>query len=524
MHILWKCVILEFMNGLSKFTLFITILATGFAIGLATSAHATRSNVIVLENPDRQINSSPMDAVAINRDATIFASGDRQGVVRLWNAASGDVRAVLPAHDAWVTQVIFSPDGDLIASASHDNTVALWNTHTFTPTRRLENHTRAVMDVAFSPNGDLIATGGLDGTVWIGRVSSGETVLRLPNDDNPVWSLAFSPGGDMLVAGGEDGSVRIWELRTGRIQKLTGHSGAVTDVQFTSDGRNLVTASWDRTLRRWNTSTLRLQRVYEGHSGPVTGVRFVGSGMQMISSGLDGALMLWDLADSHPLAIMNGDDSPVGSLAYDSVRGQVISTGTQGTLDMWEIAGRIGPLLSAPLDGDTWLIDDVRGQPVAPSEDDQQVTRRPLILDSTDSALSLPTVNIYAGTTTFPLEGVSWAIDPWEQAVGHFQGTAWGNQSGNIVLGGHSEMPNGAPGIFSGLYGLSIGDPIILTIDGEDRHYNVIEIRTVRYDDLSVVYPSDSPQLTLITCDIPSYDSATNTYDERLVVIALPAN
>ena len=136
--------------------------------------------------------------------------------------------------------------------------------------------------------------------------------------------------------------------------------------------------------------------------------------------------------------------------------------------------------------------------------------------------LSAPTVNLFSTITTFPLDGVSWAIDPWESRVGHFQGTTWLDGTGNIVLGGHSLYPDGSRGVFNGLYGLNIGDPIVVTVNGTERRYLVSQKFTVHYEDVSVVYPTGSPRLTLITCDIPTWNSGTQNYDQRLIVVAVP--
>ena len=91
-----------------------------------------------------------------------------------------------------------------------------------------------------------------------------------------------------------------------------------------------------------------------------------------------------------------------------------------------------------------------------------------------------------------------------------------------MVLGGHSTYPNGKPGIFAGLYQLNIGDPVIVNADGSEHHYVVTDKLTVHYDDLTVAYPSSDSKLTLITCDIPSFDAKTQFYSQRLVVIARP--
>ncbi|MEL6272049.1 MAG: class F sortase, partial [Chloroflexota bacterium] len=153
----------------------------------------------------------------------------------------------------------------------------------------------------------------------------------------------------------------------------------------------------------------------------------------------------------------------------------------------------------------------------------QVVAAAPPLPDVHGPAIIMPSINTVSGISVFPLGERTWDIDPWDYSVGHFQGTPWLTQTGNIVLGGHSKMPDGRPGIFGGLYGLSIGDPIIVQDSGGGtREFVVQEIRTVHYRDVSVVQPTGGTRLTLITCDIPSFDTTTQLYQDRLVVIAVP--
>lgn len=134
--------------------------------------------------------------------------------------------------------------------------------------------------------------------------------------------------------------------------------------------------------------------------------------------------------------------------------------------------------------------------------------------------LIVPSITVSSPIATFYLDGNTWAIDPWEESVGHLEGTQWLGTTGNIVLAGHSEYPNGTDGIFAHLDQLAIGDLIWLGDTNIQQAYRIIEVKSVNYLDLSVVYPTQENRLTLITCDIPSYDPATNTYDERLVIVA----
>ena len=76
-----------------------------------------------------------MTAVAFSRDGKLLAAAGGDGMVRLWNPATGQpVGAPLPAGTGGgVTAVAFSPDGKLLASAGADGTVRLWNPATRQP-------------------------------------------------------------------------------------------------------------------------------------------------------------------------------------------------------------------------------------------------------------------------------------------------------------------------------------------------------------------------------------------------------
>lgn len=134
--------------------------------------------------------------------------------------------------------------------------------------------------------------------------------------------------------------------------------------------------------------------------------------------------------------------------------------------------------------------------------------------------LIIPALDISIPITTFYMDGTSWEIDAWEELVGHLEGTAEIAFSGNVVLAGHSEYPNGNEGIFFALDTLEIGETIVVREGNRIRRYEVIEVKSVDYRDLSVVYPTTESRLTLITCSIPSYVAAQGLYNERLVVIA----
>ncbi len=134
--------------------------------------------------------------------------------------------------------------------------------------------------------------------------------------------------------------------------------------------------------------------------------------------------------------------------------------------------------------------------------------------------VSIPSLNINSGIARFPLNGISWTIRPWEQGIGHLEGTGWFNEGGNIALAGHSVMPDNSPGIFAQLHLMNLGDEIVVEAGDGQRSYTVTNIVNTPINDLTVLYPTGGERLTLVTCDANSYDRQSNSYLRRIVVIA----
>jgi WD40 repeat protein len=57
-----------------------------------------------------------------------IASGGRDRLVRLWDAATGEELVRLPGHSDYVYSLAFSPDGKTLVSSSGDTTLRLWDT------------------------------------------------------------------------------------------------------------------------------------------------------------------------------------------------------------------------------------------------------------------------------------------------------------------------------------------------------------------------------------------------------------
>jgi WD40 repeat protein len=90
-----------------------------------------------------------------------------------------------------------------------------------------------------------------------------------------LMSEAFSPDGSMAATGDGAGGLRLWSGDSGElIRALTPHSDMVTSLEFSRDGKRLLSASWDYTARIDDTNGTGRSVTLTGHTNHVWAARF----------------------------------------------------------------------------------------------------------------------------------------------------------------------------------------------------------------------------------------------------------
>lgn len=482
----------------------------------------------------------PMDAVAFSPDGRLLATGGRDNLIRLWDVATGTQQRILEVNMDWVTDLVWHPDNRTLISGSRDGTVRITDTQTGRIQQIITAHSDPVTSLALTTDGDILATGGHNSTIHFVHLPTTETLGVVENFGGLVWDLAFRPNSRQLASASEDGSVWFWDIletATPAFNSFVAHDAPVASLAFSSDGSQLLTSGLDNRVHVWAVpyalqdldQALAPTVTFNEHLAPVLGLAFLNDDETAITASLDGSVRVWDIREADSLASSTAytDQRPFTGLSV-AANGQIAIVGTQGLLSIWDIPMDVSLVSSEAEATSTSEISrpstETIMRPTLPAQ--AASTPRPTrpvptaLPPVAGRLLSIPSANIRSSIITFPIENRTWAIDPWEHQVGHFYGTAWLNQTGNLVLGGHSEYPDGTAGIFGNLYNVGIGDEITVQEGTTIRHYVVVQIREVNYRDLSVVHPTNHNRLTLITCDIPSYVAQQGIYYERLVVIA----
>jgi len=204
---------------------------------------------------------------------------------------------------------------------------------------------------AISPDGQLVAVAAPGSRFRLLRISDGGESFSGAVDDDTVTALTFSPdGADLLVASGYGKpTIGRWDVATGEpIGTLEGHRGYVTDLQFTPDGRHLVSSSTDQTIRLWDWPEAREVAVLRGHPDEVDGLAVCPEGSTIASRCRNGSVFVWPLTP--PAKIPAYRTLPVKVTTHYGVWAQprpavftpdsrsIIAIEPDGALSQWDVA------------------------------------------------------------------------------------------------------------------------------------------------------------------------------------------
>jgi WD40 repeat protein len=162
-----------------------------------------------------------------------------------------------------------------------------------------DNAPAHVYCVTFSGDGRYFLAAGDASSRSPVRIYDGKTgklVSQFIPDEDCGWSgAAFNPDGTQVVSwGNSSAAAYVWESATGkRLLRLEGHKEAVSNAAFSPDGKRLVSASHDRTLRVWDAATGKQLLVLEGHTDDCGGC-FSPDGKWIVSASADNTIRCWD--------------------------------------------------------------------------------------------------------------------------------------------------------------------------------------------------------------------------------------
>jgi WD40 repeat protein len=174
---------------------------------------------------------------------------------------------------------------------------------------------------------------------------------RFDGHQLPVDALEFSPDGRYVLSGGRDDAMRLWDIHTGEeVRHFDGQASPVRCMAFSSDGSRMASGCGDRhlatgkppgftdcTVGLWDVATGQELSRFGGHTDQVNTVAFSPDGRYLASAGADGSLCLLDGNTLHEVRRL-AEGGPVIRCSLFSPDGlRLLSGDGSGVIREWDV-------------------------------------------------------------------------------------------------------------------------------------------------------------------------------------------
>jgi WD40 repeat protein len=302
----------------------------------------------VIEKSDK-----PLKCLAFSPDGKAVAVGGDDGILRVYDTATGKSTYTSPPRNARIERVAYSPNGKLIGVADQTGKAAVYapgGMNQMPLSTPVVDQGGECFGVAFTADGGSLLTCGRDGTarLIVGPKPDGSNagntaslLHKFAGHSGSVNDLAVTRDGKFLVTGGDDLTVRVWDVNGGKqLRSFQGHMKKVVAVAVRGDGRQIASASEDGAIRLWDLSTSDDHRALTEAAKPVWAVAVSPDGKRLAAGGADKTIRIYDPESGKLEATLTGSGGAVTALAFFPDNNRLASAGGDRAVKVWDVGGK----------------------------------------------------------------------------------------------------------------------------------------------------------------------------------------
>ena len=281
-------------------------------------------------------------SVAFNNDNSILISASANNEICIWDAKNNySLIKKLTDHNATVRCVSYNSDNTHIASCDWHGKIIIWDAKTYRPmAERVFNQGEPLHYVSHHPFHPIIAACSEKGNIYIWNYSTNKIEKTLNKHHGEVWKVEFSADGRSLVSGGYDGTLITWDVESWTCKSiLRGYIDWIQDVSIAPDDKLLACSNGDLTINVWDVESSQHLCRYVAHSGWMFSLEFSPNGEYLASASDDLTIKLWNTSvwDSTPSLILTHHKKWIQDIAFSRDGKYLASGDDSGQLLIWDL-------------------------------------------------------------------------------------------------------------------------------------------------------------------------------------------
>jgi WD40 repeat protein len=276
-----------------------------------------------LEKRNNKVFSASADGYVVQWDLTTFeqdsfavkCSTPPYSVVsdnnHLWfGLSSGDLHIVdlstkqevkfYQQHRSPLFSLVEVPKTDFIVCGDADGNLSVWNSKSLELVLFLPLNCGKIRKINAKSDGKLIVVHGQDEKIRIFETQHFNEIVTLPGHESGSCCSVFSDlDENKLISGGKDGLLKIWDWQAEKLlESIPAHNFAIYDLLIIDEGKTIVSASRDKSIKIWDDLTYTFKQKLEnktgGHKHSVNSLCLVNEN-EFLSTSDDRRIIKWQI-------------------------------------------------------------------------------------------------------------------------------------------------------------------------------------------------------------------------------------
>lgn len=313
----------------------------------------TNGNSVVIRNIENPAisdvyteHSCAVNVAKYSPSGFYIASGDQSGKVRIWDTVNKEhlLKNEFQPIGGPIKDITWSMDNQrmVVVGEGRERFGHVFMSETGTSVGEISGQSKPINSCDFRPARPFrIITGSEDNTIGVFEGPPFKFKMTKQEHTRFVQAVRYSPNGSHFASGGFDGKVFIYDGATADLVGEVGspaHKGGVYGVAWKPDGKQLLTASGDKTCKLWDVETRSVVSEFVmGTQVEDQQVSCLWQGQYLLTVSLSGFITYLDVNDpTKPIRVIKGHNKPITVLALSPDRSTIYTGSHDGFITAWD--------------------------------------------------------------------------------------------------------------------------------------------------------------------------------------------